>query len=145
MKGALVFISLIVTLSGFGILWVEDLWTNFWHWGPPFQVGSIQIKNWQEWGFFVGLLLLYQISNVYIEETTGRDMERKHIKKEAFTDYELFVLACYNFYKWLGTILHILVAVTRVDVWLAIALVDTLVRLCVWHESKGRRPRVFTY
>jgi hypothetical protein len=65
MKGALVFISLIVTLSGFGILWVEDLWTNFWHWGPPFQVGSIQIKNWQQWGFFVGLLLLYQISNVY--------------------------------------------------------------------------------
>lgn len=145
MSGGCIFVSLIVTLTCFGILWFEDLWTNFYHWGPPFQVGSIRIVNWQQWWIFVGLLVLYQASDVYIEETIGRDFERKHIKKETFSDYELFVLACYNFYKWLGTILHILVAVTRVDVWLAIAFVDTVARLCMWHQPNGRRPRVFTY
>ena len=48
-----------------------------------------------------------------------------------------------NFYKWLGTILHILVAVTRVDVWLLIAFVDTIARAIMWHENdqNGRRPR----
>lgn len=144
MSGGCIFVSLIVTLTCFGILWFEDLWTNFYHWGPPFQVGSIRIGDWRQWWVFVGLLVLYQVADVYIEETTGREMERKHIKKEKFGDYELFVLACYNFYKWLGTILHILVAVTRVDIWLAIAVVDTFARLCMWHANTGRRPRVFT-
>lgn len=144
MNGLFVFGSLIITLILFGVLWAEDLLHDFWHWGPPFQVGSIQIKDWAQWWIFVALLALYQISTVYIEETAGRDLERKHIKKEPFTDNELLILACYNFYRWLGTILHILVAVTRVDVWLVFAAVDTLVRLCIWHESGGRRPRVFS-
>ncbi|MDA7838899.1 hypothetical protein N9A45_01030 [bacterium] len=146
MPGECIFVSLTVTLVCFGILWVDDLWANFYHWGPPFQVGSIMISSWRDWWIFVGLLVLYQASDVYIEETLGRKIERKHIKKEPFQDSELFTLACYNFYKWLGTILHILVAVTRVDVWLAIAVVDTFVRMCMWRSSSGngRKPRVFS-
>jgi len=145
MSGSCIFISLLITLVCFCILWAEDLWTDFYTWGPPFQIGSIVIETWGRWWVFVGLLVLYQASHVYIEETTGRQLERKHIKQEPFTEHELFVLACYNFYKWLGSILHILVAVTRVDVWLAIAAIDTVVRLCMWHSSPGRKPRVFTY
>lgn len=145
MSGIVVFLSLIVTLVCFVFLWVEDCWEDFYHWGPPFQIGSIVIQTWTRWWTFVGLLVLYQGSHVYIEETFGRDMERKHIKKQDFDDYELFTLACYNFYKWLGTVLHILVAVTRIDIWMAIAAVDTIVRLTLWHSSaNGRRPRVFT-
>lgn len=143
MPGHFIFVSLFVTIVCFGILWAEDLWTNFYHWGPPFQVGSIMISTWRDWWIFVGLLILYQASDVYIEETLGRKIERQHIQKESFDNDQLFTLACYNFYKWLGTILHILVAVTRVDVWLAIALVDTIVRLYMWKSTTGRKPRIF--
>tara|TARA_B100000683_G_scaffold157754_1_gene152253 strand:+ start:1638 stop:2123 length:486 start_codon:yes stop_codon:yes gene_type:complete len=144
MSGACVFISLVITLLSFGILWWEDLWLDFYHWGPPFQIGSIVITTWGRWWVLVGLLVLYQASHVYIEETSGREFERKHLAKDPFTDSELFLLCCYNFYKWLGTILHILVAVTRVDIWMAIALVDTVAKACMWYSYKGRRKRPFS-
>ena len=143
MSKYLVVISLTVTMVCFGILWAEDAWSDFYHWGPPFQVGSIVIKDWASWAVFVGLLVLYQASQVYLEETTGRDFERKHIQQQEWTKEDVFIMACYNFYKWLGTILHILVAVTRVDVWLLIAMVDTIARVVMWYSSDnhGRRPR----
>lgn len=141
MSGACIIVSLIITLACFGVLWVEDAWSDFYHWGPPFQVGSIVIETWGRWWVFVGLLVLYQASNVYIEETSGREFERKHLNKQKFTNEELFILCCYNFYKWLGTILHILVAVTRVDIWLAIALIDTIARGSMWYSYEGRTSR----
>ena len=100
-------------------------------------------KSWASWATFVGLLILYQGSQVYLEETIGRDIERKHIQQQKWTKEDVFILSCYNFYKWLGTILHILVAVTRVDVWLLIAFVDTVARAIMWQENdqNGRRPR----
>ena len=139
----LVVFSLIVTVVAFGVIWAEDAWSDFYHWGPPFQVGSIVIKNWSSWATFVCLLVLYQGSQVYLEETIGRDIERKHIQQQKWTREDVFILSCYNFYKWLGTILHILVAVTRVDVWLLIAFVDTIARAIMWYENdqNGRRPR----
>ena len=141
MSAGCLFVSLLVTLVCFAVLWVEDLWADFYHWGPPFTVGSIVIQTWGRWWVFVGLLVLYQAAHVYIDETSGRRFERKHLTGEKFTDTELFVLCCYNLYKWLGTILHILVAVTRVDIWLAIAVVDTLARTAMRYSSNGRRAR----
>lgn len=137
--------SLVVTVICFGVIWAEDAWSDFYHWGPPFQVGSMTIKNWTSWGIFVGLLILYQASHVYIEETVGREFERKHTLKMEWSNEDVFIMGCYNFYNWLGTILHILVAVTRVDVWLLIALVDTIARIVIWksHITDGRRPRIF--
>jgi|TARA_B110000091_G_C13670692_1_gene413621 hypothetical protein len=76
-----------------------------------------------------------------MEETLGRDIERKHIEKKIWTQQEVFYLSCYNLYKWLGTILHILVAVTRLDIWFAIALVDTVARACMWKPSTARIRR----
>ena len=137
----IVFASLIITLVCFAILWFENLWDDFYHWGPPFQVGSIVIQTWYRWWILVGLLVFYQASHVYIEETIGIDVEIKRHKRQPFNSNELFILGCYNFYKWLGTVLHILVAVTRLDIWLAIAAVDTVVRIIMWHTSSGRSAR----
>jgi len=142
---SLVVFSLLLTIVSMAVIWAEDAWSDFYHWGPPFQVGSIIISTWRSWLVFVGLLVLYQASQVYIEETTGRDIERKHIRQQPLTNEDIFILACYNFYRWLGTILNILVAVTRVDVWLLIALVDTLARVIMWQTwlTSGREPRIY--
>lgn len=143
MPGIFILVSLLFTLVCFGILWIENLWADFYHWGPPFQVGSIVIQTWARWWVLVGLLVFYQASHVYIEETIGIDIEIKRHKKQPFDANELFILGCYNFYKWLGTVLHILVAVTRLDIWLAIAAVDTIARLTMWYTSSGRARRSF--
>lgn len=137
----LVVFSLLITIVCFVLLWVENIWGGFFHLGPPFQVGSIIIDEWWKWWVFVGLLVLYQCTNVYMEETLGRDMDRGLHEKKKWTTEEVIYLSCYNLYKWLGTILHILVAVTRLDIWFAIAVVDTVARACMWKPSTGRTPR----
>lgn len=139
----LIIFSLFITTCCFYFLWAEHLWDGFFRWGPPFQVGSILIQDWTKWCVFVGLLICYQITNVYMEETVGRKIERHHIEQKKWSDIDVLELCCYNLYRWLGTILHILVAVTRLDIWLAIAVVDTLTRACIWYDRKGRAPRVF--
>lgn len=144
MSGIFIFASLFVTLVCFAMLWFENVWTDFYHWGPPFQVGSIVIETWGRWWILVGLLVFYQASHVYIDETLGIDVEIKRHKRQAFNQHELFMLGCYNFYKWLGTVLHVFVAVTRLDIWVAIAAVDTIVRLVMWHSSSGRTARFST-
>lgn len=136
-------IALLATLISFGVIWAEDAWSEFYRWGPPFQVGSIVIKTWLQYFAFVGLLVLYQVSRVYIEETSGRAFEKAHIKGQSFQKADIVFMSLYNFYTWLGTILHILVAVTRLDVWCALALVDTLMRAILWSPTAGRSPRVF--
>ena len=75
----LVAVFLLITCIAFGVIWAEDAWADFYHWGPPFKVGSIVIRDWTSWSIFVGLLVLYQGSQVYLEETTGRELERKHM------------------------------------------------------------------
>ena len=139
-----VVVSLCITIICFGIIWAEDAWSDFYHWGPPFKVGSITIKDWTSWSILVGLLVLYQASHVYLEETIGRKFERNHTFQAEWTLGDIFVMACYNLYNWLGTVLHILIAVTRVDVWLLIALVDTIARFIIWKTNitNGRRPRI---
>lgn len=141
----LVVLSLTITIACFGIIWAEDAWADFYHWGPPFTVGSIIIKNWTQWAIFAGLLVLFCGSQVYLEETIGREIERKHTLKIELTSEDIFIMACYNFYKAAGTLLHILIAVTRVDIWLLIALVDTIARVCIWNScfDHGRKPRLF--
>ena len=137
-------IATLITASCFAVMWMENILDDFYHWGPPFQVGSIVIETWTKWLIYVGLLVAYQISHVYMEETVGRTFERQHMNKHRWSSSEVLLVSCYNFYKWLGTILHILVAVTRLDIWLAIALVDTVARACMWHPARnGRRPRFF--
>ena len=139
-----IIIATLVTVACFAVLWIENILDDFYHWGPPFQVGSIVIETWTKWWIYVGLLIVYQISHVYMEETAGRNFERQHLNQHQWSSSEVFMVACYNFYKWLGTILHILVAVTRLDIWLAIAVVDTVARACMWHPARnGRRPRFF--
>lgn len=139
----LIVFSLLITVTCFVLLWVENIWDGFFQLGPPFQVGSIVIDEWWKWWVFVGLLILYQCTNVYMEETVGRDIERQHIQQKKWTRTEILYLSCYNLYKWLGTILHILIAVTRLDIWFAIAVVDTAARIFMWSPSAGRTPRVF--
>lgn len=137
----LIIISLFITIICFVLLWVENIWDGFFHLGPPFQVGSIVIDQWWKWWVFVSLLVLYQCTNVYMEETLGREIDRGLHDKKKWTREEVFHLSCYNLYKWLGTILHILVAVTRLDIWFAIAVVDTVARACMWKPGTGRTPR----
>ncbi len=144
MSGILIFLSLLITIVGFALLWAEDVWADFFKLGPPFEIGSIVIETWGKWWSFVILLILYQSTTVYFEETVGREFERKHIQKKDFNTFELFTLSCYNIYRWLGTILHILIAVSRLDIWLCIAVIDTFVRLLLWRKQKGGRlPRSF--
>jgi len=137
----LIVFSLLITVVCFVLLWVENIWNGFFHLGPPFQVGTIVIDQWWKWWVFVGLLILYQCMNVFMEETVGRDIDRKHHDKHIWTKQEVFNISCYNLYKWLGTILHILIAVTRLDIWFAIAVVDTVARACMWKPSTGRTSR----
>ena len=144
-KGLIIVLVTVVTTAILFLLWVEQILDDFYHWGPPFKVGSIVIETWWKWWLYVGLLVSYQVVHVYIEETIGRETERKHTLKIPLTSEDIFIMACYNFYKAAGTILHILVAVTRVDVWLLIALVDTIARVCIWNSclNDGRKQRLF--
>ena len=135
--------SLLITIICFVLLWVENIWGGFFQMGPPFQVGSMVIDSWLKWWVFVGLLIFYQATHVYMEETLGRTFERQHIEQRRWTIYEVFQLSCYNLYRWLGTILHVLVAVTRLDIWFALAIVDTIARACMWKPSTGRSTRLF--
>lgn len=138
-----IIVALFGTLATFGIIWAEDAWSEFYRWGPPFQVGSLVIKTWPEYLAFVGLLVIYQMSRVYIEETSGRTFEKAHVQGTEKTNVDVVFMSLFNLYSWLGTILHILVAVTRLDVWFALAVIDTLMRASMWAPTTGRRPRVF--
>lgn len=145
-KALTIVVVTIITTTLLVILWEENILDDFYHWGPPFKVGNIVIETWFKWWLYVTLLICYQVVHVYIEETIGRDVERRHMKKHEWTNFELIFLSCHNFYRWLGTILHIVVAVTRLDIWLIIALVDTTTRIFMWkkYDTDGRRPRFFT-
>jgi len=83
-----------------------------------------------------------------MEETVGRKIEKQHIEHAKNTpraSKDILELIFYNIYRWLGTIIHILVAVTRLDIWLIIAVIDTIARAYMWSKStNGRRPRMFT-
>jgi len=139
----LVLFSLFFTICFFAIVWEEHLWDGFFQLGPGFKVGSIVIETWSQWlVFFVGLTL-YQMINVYMEETVGRKIERQHIKETKRTKQDVIELCCYNLYRWLGTVIHIMVAVTRLDIWLVIAVIDTVTRAFMWADGNGRTPRVF--
>jgi hypothetical protein len=93
-------------------------------------------------------ITVYQLANVYMEETVGRKIEKQHIehvKDTSRSTKDILELICFNIYRWLGTIIHILVAVTRLDIWLIIAVIDTLARAYMWsNSSTSRRPRIFT-
>jgi hypothetical protein len=144
----LVLFSLFFTILFFGIIWEEHMWDGFFQLGPGFKVGSIAIESWNQWFIFFSFITIYQIANVYMEETVGRKIEKQHIehaKDTPRTSKDILELIFYNIYRWLGTIIHILVAVTRLDIWLIIAFIDTLARAYMWSNSpNGRRPRMFT-
>ena len=139
----LVLFSLFFTICFFGIVWEEHLWDGFFQLGPGFKVGSIVVETWSQWLVFFACLTLYQIINVYMEETVGRKIERQHIKEIKRTKQDVIELCCYNLYRWLGTVIHIMVAVTRLDIWLVIAVIDTVARAFMWADGNGRRPRMF--
>lgn len=133
-------VSMFVTIISFAIIWIEHIWSDFYAWGPPFTVGTFVIKDWPRYFIFVTLLVIYQLSTVYVEETNGREAERK-LHDKSWDRNDLFFLGCYNFYKWLGMILHILIAVTRFDIWFLIATVDTLFRIYLWNPGEERSAR----
>jgi len=149
MSGYLLLFVLILTSGCFVALWFEEAWAEFFHWGPPMNVGSVKINNWRQWSLFVSVLVLFQTVHVYMEEQYGRPFDRQHIQQKKWTKQDIIWLSIYNFYKWLCTILYILIAVTRLDIWLVIAIVDTSVRAYVWspelNGENGRRPRVLTH
>lgn len=144
----LVLLSLFFTILFFGVIWEEHIWDGFFQLGPGFQVGSIVIENWNQWLIFFTFVILYQVANVYMEETVGRKIEKQHIDRSKDTprsSADILELICYNLYRWLGTIIHILVAVQRLDIWLIIAVIDTIARAYMWsNSSSGRKPRIFT-
>lgn len=144
MSKCLLVAVLLVTFGCFGALWFEDAWAEFFHWGPPLRVGSVNIESWTSWAAFIVGLVTFQAVHVYIEETFGRPFERQHIQEKKWTRSDVFWLSVYNFYKWLCTILYILVAITRLDIWLVIAIVDTVTRMLIWSPQNGRYPRTFT-
>lgn len=139
----LVVFSLLFTITAFAVIWAEDVWDDFYQWGPPFKVGSINIRDWTRWAWFVSLLVLYQGTQVILEETYGREIDKQFIDERKWSNVDVFILSCYNLYKWLGTILHILIAVTRIDVWILIAVIDTLFKATMWYtwEKNGRAKR----
>jgi hypothetical protein len=53
MSGILIFLSLLITIVGFALLWAEDVWADFFKLGPPFEIGSIVIETWGKWWSFV--------------------------------------------------------------------------------------------
>ena len=144
MSGYLLIFVLIISSGCFVGLWVENAWDDFFHWGPPMKVGSIQIDNWGQWCFFLSILILFQTIHVYMEEMYGRPFDRQHIQEKKWTKQDVVWLSLYNFYKWLYTILYILIAITRLDIWLVVALVDTCVHAYLWSPDNGRQPRVLT-
>ena len=144
MSGYLLVFVLFATCGCLSALWFEDAWASFFHWGPPMEVGSIKISHWGHWSLFVSLLVVFQIVHVYMEEVYGRPFERQHIQERKWTRQDIYWLSIYNFYRWLCTILYILIAVTRLDIWLVIAVVDTCTRAYLWSPTNGRQPRTFS-
>ena len=144
MSGYLLIFVLIISSGCVVGLWVEQAWDEFFHWGPPMKVGSIQINNWPQWFGFLTVLILFQTIHVYMEESYGRPFDRQHIQEKKWTKQDIIWLSLYNFYKWLYTILYILIAITRLDIWLVVAIVDTCVRAFLWSPNNGRQPRALT-
>ena len=137
----LIVISLILTTVGFFTIWEENMSEDFFNLSLPFKIGSFVIDTSFKWWMFVAMLFLYQMTNVYMEETIGREIEIGHVKKTRWTCSQVFEMSLYNCYKWLGTILHILVAVNRLDIWFIIVFVDVMFRAYLWRPNGGRRPR----
>ena len=136
-------ISLLTTVTALSFLWYEDVWGDFYKWGPPFQIGSIVIKNWTQWWVLVGLLMVYQIVTAFVEETAGKHIEQTKLVRQHWDNDMVYWMALFNMYKWIGTILHIFIAVTRFDMWIVIAVIDTVLRALVWTSAVGGRQNRF--
>ena len=141
------FFAVSLTFACFFVAYFEGLLDSFYDaFGPPFSVGSVTIKTWERWLLYVSLLILYQIFNVLMQESFGRKYERQHLQQKKWNADEVLMLCLYNLYRWCGTVLHILVAATRFDIWLIIAIVDTITRSVIWYnpDTNGRTPRIFS-
>lgn len=139
--------AIILTIACFGVAYIEGVLESFYvKVGPPFTVGSVIIASWRRFCLYVTLLIFYQIFNVIMQETFGRKFEREHLQQKKWNGDEVIMLSIYNMYRWCGTVLHILVASTRFDIWLILALVDTVTRAIIWFnpKSNGRVPRIFS-
>tara|TARA_B100000795_G_C22793725_1_gene438274 strand:+ start:2233 stop:2736 length:504 start_codon:yes stop_codon:yes gene_type:complete len=139
--------AIILTIACFCVAYVEGVLESFYaKFGPPFTVGSVIIASWHRFCLYVTLLIFYQIFNVIMQETFGRKFEREHLQQKKWKGDEVIMLSIYNMYRWCGTVLHILVASTRFDIWLILALVDTVTRAIIWFnpKSNGRVPRIFS-
>jgi hypothetical protein len=141
------FFAVVLTIACFFAAYFEGVMDSFYSsFGPPFTVGSIIIESWDRWVLYVSLLVAYQIFNVLMQESFGRKFEREHMQEKQWNGDEVTMLCLYNIYKWGGTVLHILVAATRLDIWLILACVDTITRAIIWYnpETNGRSPRIFS-
>jgi len=141
------FFAVVLTIACFFAAYFEGVMDSFYSsFGPPFTVGSIIIESWDRWVLYVSLLVAYQIFNVLMQESFGRQIEREHLQEKQWNSDEVAMLCLYNIYKWGGTVLHILVAATRLDIWLILACVDTITRAIIWYnpETNGRSPRIFS-
>ena len=141
------FFAVILTIACFFAAYFEGVMDSFYSsFGPPFTVGSVIIESWDRWVLYVSLLVAYQIFNVLMQESFGRKFEREHMQEKQWNGDEVTMLCLYNLYRWCGTVLHILVAATRFDIWLILAIVDTITRAIIWYnpETNGRTPRIFS-
>jgi hypothetical protein len=141
------FCAIILTIACFCVAYIEGVMNQFYSsFGPPFTVGSVIIESWDRWVLYVSLLIGYQVFNVLMQESFGRQFEREHLQEKQWNGDEVTMLCLYNLYRWCGTVLHILVAATRFDIWLILAIVDTITRAIIWYnpETNGRSPRIFS-
>jgi len=141
------FFAVLLTIACFFVAYIEGVMDSFYtSFGPPFTVGSVIIESWDRWVLYVSLLICYQVFNVLMQESFGRQFEREHLQEKKWNGDEVLMLCLYNLYRWCGTVLHILVAATRFDIWLILAFVDTITRATIWYnpEKNGRTPRIFS-
>ena len=132
---SILFLSLTGTAAALILLWYEGVWGDFYRWGPPFQIGTIVIKTWEHWWGLVFLLIVNQTVTAYVEETVGKHIEHAKLVKQSWTHDFVYWMALFNMFKWFGMILHIFIAVTRFDMWVVIAVIDTVLRALVWKAS----------
>ena len=77
------FFAVILTIACFFAAYIEGVMDSFYiSFGPPFTVGSVIIESWDRWVFYVSLLVAYQIFNVLMQESFGRQFEREHMQEK---------------------------------------------------------------
>jgi hypothetical protein len=95
------FFAVLLTIACFFVAYIEGVMDSFYtSFGPPFTVGSVIIESWDRWVLYVSLLICYQVFNVLMQESFGRQFEREHLQEKKWNGDEVLMLCLYNLYRW---------------------------------------------